>query len=76
MSVLFSTNEIDALGAPHVVRAWFAMLDLPSDVARLRSGVGRVTVGGFEWRGVSDPIGGRLVALAVSRSRLSGRPRR
>lgn len=64
MSVLFSAEEIDALGAPHVARAWFAMLDLPSGVARLHSGAGRIMAGGFEWRGVSDPIGGRLVSLA------------
>lgn len=64
MSAIFTAAEIEALAQPHVARAWFVMLDLPSGVARLHSGVGRVTVGGFEWRGVTDPIGGRLVSIA------------
>jgi hypothetical protein len=64
VSAIFNAAELDVLAAPHVARAWFAMLDLPSGLARLHSGVGTVTVGGFDWRGVTDPIGGRLVSLS------------
>lgn len=64
MSVLFSQTEVDALGEPHVARAWFVRLDLPSGIVRLHSGVGTQVVGGETWKGVSDPIGGRLVSIA------------
>lgn len=64
MSAVFTAADIEALSQPHVARAWFAMLDLPSGVARLHSGVGTIPVGGFSWRGVSDPVGGRLVSLS------------
>lgn len=63
MSSIFSEADLDALSAPHVGRAWFAALDLPSGLARLHNGVGRVMIGGHQWRGVTDPIGGRLVSL-------------
>lgn len=64
MTALFTPAEMEMLAAPHVARAWFVALDLPSGLSRLHSGVGRVTVGGQEWRGVSDPVGGRLVSIA------------
>lgn len=60
---IFSEADFERLSAPHVARAWFCEIDLPSGVKRLHSGVGRVTAGGFEWRGVSDPIGGQLVRV-------------
>jgi hypothetical protein len=64
MSALFTQAEIEALGAPHVARAWFVRLDLPTGVAHLHSGVGTVIIDGIEWRGVTDPIGGRAVAIS------------
>lgn len=60
---LFSADDMDALGGPHVARCWFAELDLPSGFQRVHNGVGRVTVGGYEWRGVSDPVSGVLVSV-------------
>lgn len=60
---LFDSDDLDALGAPHVARAWFAELDLPSGFQRVHNGVGRVNVGGQEWRGVSDPMSGVLVSV-------------
>lgn len=63
MSV-FTDADMDRLAAPHVARAWFLELDLPSGFARFHSGTGRKTVGGYEWRGVTDPISGQLVSLS------------
>ena len=63
MSAIFSPIEAEKLARPHVARAWFVALHLPTGLLRLHSGVGRVNVGGYEWRGVTDPIGGRLVSI-------------
>lgn len=60
---LFTDADLDRLSAPHIVRAWFAWLDLPAGEAWLHSGVGRVKVDDVEWLGVTDPIGGRLLSL-------------
>ena len=60
---LFSKDDMEKLSGPHVARCWFAELDLPSGFQRVHNGVGRVTVGGYEWRGVSDPISGVLVSV-------------
>lgn len=60
---IFSADDLDRLAGPHVARAWFLELDLPAGAARFHSGTGRKTVGGYEWRGVTDPIGGQLVSL-------------
>lgn len=59
----FTEADLDKLSGPHVARLWFAELDLPSGLARLHNGVGRITVGGYEWRGVTDPIVGQLVSI-------------
>lgn len=61
----FSITDLEVLSGPHVARAWFGEFDLPSGYARLHSGVGRVTAGGYEWRGVSDPIGGQMVGVSA-----------
>ncbi|MEP9374992.1 transcriptional regulator [Mesorhizobium sp. KR1-2] len=61
---IFSEADLDWLARPHIARAWFLALDLPSGLHRLHSGTGRVTVGGHEWRGVTDPISGQLVSLS------------
>lgn len=63
MADLFSAAQADALARPHVARATFVMLDLPSGVARLHNGVGTVTAGGHDWRGVTDPVGGQIVSV-------------
>lgn len=64
MPAHFTLDEIEALGAPNVSRAWFAELDLPSGLARLHNGAGTAIVDGLEWRGATDPIGGRMVSLS------------
>lgn len=63
MSV-FSEADLDRLAAPHVGRMWFLELDLPSGIHRLHNGTGRKTIGGHEWRGVTDPLGGQLVSMS------------
>lgn len=64
MSAIFTSDEIEALGRPHVARAWFAYLDLPAGEVYLHNGVGKVTVEDQQWLGVSDPIGGRVVEIS------------
>jgi hypothetical protein len=64
MSVIISAADMEMLARPHVARAWFCQLDLPSGVSYLHSGTGRITIDGTEWRGVSDPLSGRLVAIS------------
>ena len=64
MTRLFDDTDLEALSAPHVGRAFFVMLDLPDGITRLHNGVGRANIGGYEWRGVTDPIGGRLASLS------------
>lgn len=72
----FSEADLEALSGPHVARAWFGEFDLPSGYARLHSGVGRVTAGGYEWRGVSDPIGGQMIGVsAVEDPRFGAAPK-
>src|SRR5690349_12409889 len=63
MSAIISATDADRLARPHIARLWFAQLDLPDGMQYLHSGTGRVTVDGQEYRGVSDPIGGRLVSI-------------
>ncbi|WP_315920450.1 transcriptional regulator [Mesorhizobium sp. SP-1A] len=60
---IFSEADFDRLARPHVARAWFLELDLPAGISRLHSGTGRVMLGGHEWRGVTDPIGGQMVSM-------------
>lgn len=61
---LYSAGDMAKLGAPHVARCWFGEFDLPSGLSRLHSGVGRITLDGVEWRGVTDPVRGVLVGVA------------
>lgn len=60
---VFSSSDRECLSGPHVARLWFAELDLPSGLRRLHNGVGRITVGGYEWTGVTNPAGMQLVGL-------------
>lgn len=62
---LFSEADREWLSAPHVARQWFGWFDLPSGPAWLHNGVGRVTIGGQEYRGISDPVGGQLVSVSA-----------
>lgn len=55
--------DLDALEAPHVARAMFADVQLPSGRRRFHTGVGPITLGGHLWEGVSDPEGGQWVAV-------------
>lgn len=64
MSQIISAADAATLAGPHIARAWFAVLDLPSGTTYLHSGTGRKTVSGQEYRGVSDPVGGRLVSVS------------
>lgn len=54
---LFSADDRAWLRAPHVGRAWFGEIETPSGTTYLHNGVGRITVGEQEYRGVSDPLG-------------------
>ena len=70
MANLFSDEDRAFLRRPHIARAWFLDVDLPGGRWRLHNGAGRVTVGGYEWIGVSDPIGRQFIGLsAVSDAR-------
>lgn len=60
---LFTADEAAKLAGPHIARAWFAELDLPSGISRLHNGVGTVHANGYDWRGVTDPLGGTLVGI-------------
>lgn len=63
MASIFTAAELDLLARPHIARAWFGEFDLPTGLARLHNGVGTVSVGGYDWRGVSDPLTGQLVSV-------------
>ena len=63
MGSIISSDAMEKLARPHVARAFFADLDLPSGMAYLHSGVGPVAIGSRTYKGVSDPIGGRLVSI-------------
>lgn len=60
---LFTVSESEYLSGPHVARSWFAEVELPSGLRRLHNGVGRITVGGKEWHGITNPGGMHLVNL-------------
>jgi len=60
---VFSDDDLDVLSRPHVQRAWFVEAALPSGTRFYHSGMGRVEIGGQVWEGVSDPIGGAMVAI-------------
>lgn len=64
MAYIFTDADMEFLRRPHIARAWFAELALPSGTWRLHTGVGRKTVGEREWRGVSDPGGRQLVSIS------------
>lgn len=60
---LFSADDLDKLSALHVQRVWLAEVAFPSGTRRLHTGMGPLTIGGYEWQGISDPFGGQLVGL-------------
>lgn len=60
-----SQELLDALSSPHVARAWFVRLDLPSGEWRVHTGSGSVYIGGERWQGITDPIGGTLVGIST-----------
>lgn len=60
----FSEDDLDKLSGPHVQRVWCAHFKIPDAERRLHTGMGRLTLGGHVWEGVSDPFGGQLCALS------------
>lgn len=62
---LFSDEDRAFLRRPHIARAWFATLYLPSGTWNVHNGVGKKFVGGIEWSGVSDPAGRQLVSVSA-----------
>lgn len=62
---LFSDDDRVWLSAPHVARQWLGYFDMPTGEIWLHNGVGRITVGGQEYRGISDPSGGQLVSISI-----------
>ena len=69
---IFSSDDLDKLGGPHVRRAWFGELSLPGGTRRLHTGMGKATIGGHDWEGMSDPFGGQLVGLGSIEEPLFG----
>jgi hypothetical protein len=65
MTPLFSTEDREFLRRPHIARAWFCTLYLPSGTWNVHNGYGNVTIGDTEWHGVSDPAGRQLVSLSA-----------
>jgi len=61
----FDDDEFERLSGPHVARVWFAEIHLASGIKRAHNGVGTVTIGGHEWTGITDPLGGQLVGIAA-----------
>jgi hypothetical protein len=61
---LFSQADLDALSGPHVQRAWFVEVYLPSGLRRYHTSLGKANIGGKEWDGVSDPFGGAVVGIS------------
>lgn len=61
---IFSATDLERLARPHVARAYFLEADLPSGTARFHNGVGTATVGGYDWKGVTDPLGSQMVSLS------------
>lgn len=64
MVLQFTAIDKQKLGRPHVARAWFCELNLPSGIANLHSGTGRVQLDGKTWEGVTDPLGRQLVSMS------------
>lgn len=59
-----SPDDPETLSAgPHVARCWFLDIDLVSGPAKFHNGVGRISIDGVEWRGVTDPVGGQVVGI-------------
>ncbi|WP_226576756.1 transcriptional regulator [Acuticoccus sediminis] len=61
---MITEADKEKLRAPHIARAWFLDLQLPSGRRRLHTGDSQVTIGGYTWEGVVDPLGGTLVTLS------------
>lgn len=61
--MMTSAGMLEALSGPHVRRAWFAYIELPTGARRFHTGLNPVNIGGFEWEPVNDPFGGQLVGL-------------
>lgn len=62
-TTLFSAADAEVLTRPHVQRAWFGEVHLPSGTRYLHTGDGPFNLDGITWEGVSDPFGGQLVSV-------------
>lgn len=62
---LFSAQEAEYLSGPHVAPTRLAEIDLPSGLHRLHEGVGRISVNGHEWFGITTPGGLQLVDMEM-----------
>lgn len=62
---IYTEDDLDRLSAPHVGRCWFMEMDLPSGIHRVHNGTGRKVLNGHEWRGVTDPLDGRIVSISA-----------
>ncbi|WP_368517487.1 transcriptional regulator [Rhizobium sp.] len=65
MPNLFSQADREFLRRPHIARAWFMDIDLPGGHWYVHNGAGRVTIGGIEWRGLSDPLGRQFISISA-----------
>lgn len=63
MSQILSVADIASLSGPHIARAWFADLDLPSGTLFVTNATGRHTIGGNTYLGISNPVLGPLVSV-------------
>jgi hypothetical protein len=66
---VFPASVEDALSAPHVDRVMLARFDFGDGAGgtvtrRFHAGVGTIRAGGYDWLGVTDPGGTRVVALS------------
>ncbi|WP_027488464.1 hypothetical protein [Allorhizobium undicola] len=62
----FTETDVEFLRRPHVAKLWLFEIELTdSSIWRVHGGAGRVTLGGYEWQGVSDPLGRQLVQVGT-----------
>lgn len=58
-----TAEDGEVLSGPHVARAWFLDIELLNGAGKFHNGIGRISVGGVEWRGITDPAGGQVVSI-------------
>lgn len=58
-----TSDQIAVLRRPNVARGLFVEVEFPSETRRYHNGAGNVTIGGYEWFGVTDPVSGQMVSI-------------